>query len=346
MQDCCFQRIRVVGSLGKQWFVDPDPAGVVGEQAWRLWVWERRPLARLQWDPGEWFWRDPFSSPDSPGTPFFQYTARLGRHIQTARIGGTPAAAEHWRRQGLSGEFLSDFWARLWSSQRARRITMFIWMVAHRGTAVGVWLVYSGLPETCPCCGHDRETQRHCIWDCPSAQQVWGRVLRLMTRGTEQRTYTWGAVAWSTDSGPALSYETEPHSTAICSQGGRTTVVQAPDYSSQRWCSERPQRWELISSIAAWSIWRARCTRAFEGRGTPAAETVRDFWTELIHTLRGQFEQLAGSSDRMQRRREAFLRLWRDGPFYTESGGALRWQYRPPVWLFPPPPPPPFSEIS
>lgn len=202
---------------------------------------------------------------------------------------------------------------------------MFLWLVAHRGTAVGVWLVYSGLPKSCPCSGHARETQRHCIWDCPSKQQVWGRILRLMTAGPAQKTYTWGVVAWSTDSGPALSYETEMHSTAISSRGGRTAVVQMPNFSSQGWCTECPQRWEMISSIAAWSIWRARCTRVFKDRGIPPAETIRDFWTELKHTLRGQFEGLVGSFDRMQKRREAFLHLWRDGRFFSETGGAIRW---------------------
>lgn len=58
-------------------------------------------------------------------------------------------------------------------------------------------------------------------------------------------------------------------------------------------------------------------TCVFKGRRTPPIEIVRDFWVEIIHTLRGQLEQLQGSSDRMQRHREAFLRLWRDGP-YTE----------------------------
>ena len=68
---CCFQRIRIIGSLGRQWLIDPDPAAIEGEPGWRLWVWGRRPIAKLQWDPREWFWQDPFSPPDSPGTPFF-----------------------------------------------------------------------------------------------------------------------------------------------------------------------------------------------------------------------------------------------------------------------------------
>ena len=103
-----------------------------------------------------------------------------------------------------------------------------------------------------------------------------------MSLGTEQRTFTWGAVAWCINSMLALEYETEAHNMAIHSQRGRTSVIPVPNYGSQAWSRERPQRWELICSIAAWSVWRARCTRVFEGRGVPPAETVRDFWTEII----------------------------------------------------------------
>lgn len=79
------------------------------------------------------------------------------------------------RRKGISRVFLSKFLVRLWSCRRPRNITMFIWLMAHRGTAIGVWLTYSKLSTTWVCCSHAKETQRHCI--CPLAQQVWSKVL-------------------------------------------------------------------------------------------------------------------------------------------------------------------------
>lgn len=54
---------------------------------------QRRPLARLQWDPGEWFWRDPFSSPDSPGTFFF---------LVQCEVGETHSDSKDWRDPGSS----------------------------------------------------------------------------------------------------------------------------------------------------------------------------------------------------------------------------------------------------
>ena len=98
VSSCIFQRIRVIGIQDRQWLIDLDPDTVIRDHEWRLWAWGSRPLARLQWDPGEWQWRDPFAGADRPPIPFFQYTARLGRHILIAWRQGVPAAAEHWRR--------------------------------------------------------------------------------------------------------------------------------------------------------------------------------------------------------------------------------------------------------
>ena len=103
---CIFQRIRVIGIRD---LIDPDPDIVTRDQEWRLWAWGSRPLAHLQWDPGEWQWRDPFAGVDRPPITFFQYTARLGRHILMAQRQGVLAAAEHWRRQGISCQFLTEF---------------------------------------------------------------------------------------------------------------------------------------------------------------------------------------------------------------------------------------------
>lgn len=98
--DCVFQRIRIMGACGRTWHIDPDPDSITDDAEWRLWAWESCPLARLQWDPGEWLWRDPFAAADFP---FFQYSARLGRHILLAQRQAAPAAAD-WR---LTANFLS-----------------------------------------------------------------------------------------------------------------------------------------------------------------------------------------------------------------------------------------------
>ena len=123
-----------------------------------------------------------------------------------------------------------------------------------------------------------------------------------------------------------MGYETAPNSRALLTHQGQLLTIQVPDYSTVTWRREGDHRWELISSLALWFFWRARCRQIFEGRAVPPAETVRDFWLELIYTLRGQFDRIQGDSDAAIRRRFAFLRLWK-GPFFTESRGTVQWCY-------------------
>ena len=106
---CIFQRIQVHNPV---WHVDPNLDVVTADQEWRLWAWESQPFTRLQWDPREWQWRDPFAGAESP-ILFFRYSARLGRHILLARRQATPTTTEHWRREDLSHNNLTQFWCRL-----------------------------------------------------------------------------------------------------------------------------------------------------------------------------------------------------------------------------------------
>ena len=107
--------------------------------------------------------------------------------------------------------------------------------------------------------------------------------------------FTWGAVAWGTLSGPALRYETEVDSFALELRQGQLFPAQVLDFSTTT-VEVRDLRWELVSSLALWFVWRARCRRIFERRVVPPTETIRDFWLELIHTLRGQLELLQGET--------------------------------------------------
>ena len=53
-----FSKIRVFAYDGAKWIIDPRVDGV--KEHWKLRVFEKKPLIRLQWDPGEFWWKDPF----------------------------------------------------------------------------------------------------------------------------------------------------------------------------------------------------------------------------------------------------------------------------------------------
>ena len=163
------------------------------------------------------------------------------------------------------------------------------------------------------------------------------RILRLLGPRPAEEIYTWGAATWSTISGPALAYETEAGSLAVRLHSGQPRLYPFSGTEPLPTSSERDLRWELVSSLTLWFVWCARCHRVFEGQLEPSAVTVRAIWLELIHTLRGQLDRIQGSSEKAERRRQAFHQTWQAGPFYTLQPGRVCWHYRPPVWLFPPP---------
>ena len=177
---------------------------------------------------------------------------------------------------------------------------MFMWLLSHRMTTVRVWLAYGGKLAACSSCVYPQETWRHCILDCPAVQQVWRPVLRDMSSQTRDCYLPRGQFQGAMIQDQPM----EVASMVIFAQG-------VHDSTTQPWSPERYQGQDVITFITAWFIWRTHCPHIFEGHIVPPAETVHNLWSEIIHTLQGRFDSSQGSSNKVQRQREAFLHIWR-----------------------------------
>ena len=188
--------IRVVGSQGKVCFVDPIVSPEMAH-SWRLWIWEGRPISQLYWDPGEWQW--PHVDSSCAPVSFFQYSVRIGRISQLRQQYRQPTRLHTWLHQGLSHTYLQQFWSAVWALGISRRISYFIWMIAHGGLPVGTWAEVAGHdPPICVRCDqHVPECVSHCLWVCPISHAVWRAVCFLLTRvGVHAGFVTWGSVSW------------------------------------------------------------------------------------------------------------------------------------------------------
>ena len=194
VNECAFEKIRLVGRQGKIWFIDPDPEVI--SQDWHLWTFGNCPLKDLQWDPGSLFWQCPYSQQQKK-LEFFQYSAKLGRQILQATSTKEPTSAKYWTLEGISDERLKKTWRKLWDRGTQRKIFAFQWLIIHKATPTGVWLGKGHFPTTCPCYRLYEESQRHCLWDCRWAQEIWKRILRVFSPSATNLTFTWGAVVWS-----------------------------------------------------------------------------------------------------------------------------------------------------
>jgi hypothetical protein len=114
--------------LYKEWCIDPSPEKISDGN---------KPLVRLQWDPSEFMWTDPFKSLEGPLTPFFKYIVKLGRRILAAsQKQVTLVSVAFWRQQSISNNFLNQFWINLWSRNLPRKLILFQWLITNRATTV------------------------------------------------------------------------------------------------------------------------------------------------------------------------------------------------------------------
>lgn len=83
-----------------------------------------------------------------------------------------------------------------------------------------------------------------------------------------------------------------------------------------------------------WCIWKFRCSHVLSAETSSSSETLCMIWTELIHTLRSQWDSSAGSSRTQERHRLEFIRHWgRTSLFFSHTSGSVTWHYAPPEWF-------------
>ncbi|MCO5596294.1 hypothetical protein L7F22_050355 [Adiantum nelumboides] len=338
--DLYWQPIRIVGSLGKRCTVDPM-VSIEEAMFWRLWIWEGSPLSQIVWDLGEWFW--PSQQRLGEEVSFFEYSVPMGRDIMRRfhPVPHYPRRLQHWLTQGLSHTFMRHFWTCTWTLTTSRRISFFMWMLAHGGLPFGTWPACMGHDPICVRCTlqHD-ESLRHCFWICPDSHFVWRAVCCLLIRvGVHQGFVTWGAVTWLQQlSGLHLLYEclsSDPVFllTALGYRRGTLDMIPASVHDIDSFT--RDIRFVIICSISLWMIRKVRCSSVLSAQPSSVLNTLVQICSALIHTLRSQWYSSAGSSRATEERRRSFLRRWVRTPIlFRMTQGRITWHYSPPKWIY------------
>ncbi|KAH7332247.1 hypothetical protein KP509_20G077900 [Ceratopteris richardii] len=175
------------------------------------------------------------------------------------------------------------------------------------------------------------------MWQCRYAQEVWKRILRLLSHANIELLVAWGSVAWASLASEAILYEISRDSKALSTHRGVVSSLPLHPFSCHSYKEEVAVWWELLNGITMWTIWKNRCTKVFEGKETPPVEAIKAIWLDMVYTLRGQLEEIKGDSTAAILQRMEFHRIWRNGPFYEFSTMTPKWNYLPPRYLFPPP---------
>ena len=94
------------------------------------------------------------------------------------------------------------------------------------------------------------------MWSCGFALDIWKRIIKLLTPVYPRAVYTWGTILWAVVHDKPMVYERDEAAYAIVMRHGLMENKLIPLNSQIQF--DKPQIWQLVSSITIWYIWKAR----------------------------------------------------------------------------------------
>ena len=119
-----------------------------------------------------------------------------------------------------------------------------------------------------------------------------------------------------------VAYESDLDNTAYFITKGKICFQPLMPFAGYKIEEQRNPLWGLMCGITLWVIWKCRCVKVFTGKAIPPAEGVKEIWSAIIHSLKGQYNSIKGDSDTAVRRRLSFLQSWASTPFFFTVEGS------------------------
>ena len=340
MQLASKKPIRVIARLDKKIFLDPSP--FLADHARQLWAFKSKPVEHLKWDPADYAWllvgRTSINEQQSRTIPFFQYSVAYGRRFLLHRhCVSPPAAQKYWESGAISSQYLVAYWKNLWALPCLRRAISFKWLFTHYALPVGFHLKGQVDNRQCVCCQLQEETLKHLFWTCSTARKYWGRILRMFSCKYRGAIFTWGAVFWGSLDVQVAMYEGERYAEALRVSENRIEAV-VPNFAGAKYF-KKSLVWNIVSINALWVWWKCRCSKKYEGIEYTVVDMIKMFWDNLVHTVKGEYDNIKGTAEKVCKKRRKIRQIWYPIPLWLDGTHENSWNYMPPRWLFPPPSP-------
>ena len=91
--------------------------------------------------------------------------------------------------------------------------------------------------------------------------------------------------------------------------------------------------WRTITSLALWTIWKMRCEVVFNSAHIHLSNMLIEFWLLFLHTIRGQYHDLEGSTDAQRQRQVDFKKRWRGLDLFSDTTTSMKRNYAIPPFL-------------
>ena len=95
----------------------------------------------------------------------------------------------------------------------------------------------------------------------------------------------------------------------------------------------------IVSTNALWVWWKCRCSKKYEGIEYNVVDMIKMFWDNLVHTVKGEYDNIKGPVEKVHKKRRKIRQTWSPIPLWLDGTHENYWNYVTPRWLFPPPSP-------
>ena len=85
---------------------------------------------------------------------------------------------------------------------------------------------------------------------------------------------------------------------------------------------------ELANPITLWILEKQRCRRVFSNQTVNQAMLLQEIRSDVVTTLKIQYDGLTSGSDGVERQRLTFIQQWSSFPFFELVGLHIRWNHR------------------
>ena len=229
------------------------------------------------------------------------------------------------------------FWKQFWSIKCMNKILHIRWLMILYALPVGDLLRGSVSNRSCVMCGFAAKTLHHVFWECVAAKSFWCWILKLLGRKYRSTIFTWGAVFWGMLDQQRVFYHYHHSSLSLHVRSFHVYSTSSSLHGIKIF--SRSYVWQIVSSLALWVLWRARCSKLYNDENTHVVDQVKSFWNLLVHTVKGDYDSYKGSGNTTIRKRRRIHQVWSAIPIMLDAGVEVRWNYVPPRWLFLPPAP-------
>ena len=74
------------------------------------------------------------------------------------------------------------------------------------------------------------------------------------------------------------------------------------------------QIWKTMTTIMLWALWKCRCNWRYNAIYQCLSDVLREIWENLVAVVRGQYENMQGSPETVNKRKKKLLHLWKKLP--------------------------------